>query len=151
MKPTEVRMMAKALVTIQEEKETESELERLKDVTLRLNLKTTRPSYVEWQENLHQFYQKKRSVLAQKWHVNKIRPREEGKIAETLQWLREELISMKSQDHALAMQLMQIRSQIQQVKLQKSCEEHRDLIEDKRYSLTEEIEDEKWAFATCQS
>ncbi|KAJ8036976.1 hypothetical protein HOLleu_17659 [Holothuria leucospilota] len=53
-------------------------------------------------------------------------------------------LAMKSQDHALAMQLMQLRSEIQQVKLQKSCEEHKDLIEDKRYSLTEELEDEKW-------
>lgn len=144
MKSNPVRMLTTDLVTIQEERETESELERLKDVTIRLNLKTTRPSYVEWRENLHQFYQKKRSVLAQNGISTKPDRERREQIAQTLAWLREELLAMKHQDHALAMQLMQLRSQIQQVKLQKSCEEHKDLIEDKRYSLTEEMEDEKW-------
>ena len=36
---------------------------------------------------------------------------------------------MKSQDHRLAVQLMRLRSEIQQLKLQKSCHEHRELID----------------------
>lgn len=132
------------LVTIVEEKENETELDRLKDVTARLNLKTTRPSYIEWRQNLHKFYQKKKEVLSQNGISVKSDNERREQVARTLEWLKEELLAMKSQDHALAMQLMQLRSEIQQVKLQKSCEEHKDLIEDKRYSLTEELEDEKW-------
>ena len=38
-------------------------------------------------------------------------------------------MEMKSQDHRLAIQLMRLRSEIQQLKLQKSCNEYRELID----------------------
>lgn len=82
------------LVTIVEEKENETELDRLKDVTARLNLKTTRPSYVEWRQNLHKFHQKKREVLSQNGISVKSDKERREKVASTLEWLKEELVSM---------------------------------------------------------
>jgi hypothetical protein len=47
---------------------------------------------------------------------------------------------MKTQDHMLAMQLMRLRADIQQIKLQKTSSEHRDLIDNSAYSVEEESE-----------
>lgn len=47
-------------------------------------------------------------------------------------------IAMKTQDHQLAMQLMKLRGEIQALKLQKTSDDHRELIEDARYSMVEE-------------
>lgn len=48
--------------------------------------------------------------------------------------------AMKTQDHRLAMQLMRLRADIQQIKLQKTSSEHRDLIDNSAYSVEEESE-----------
>ena len=52
---------------------------------------------------------------------------------------------MKAQDHQLAMQLMRLRGEIQALKLQKTSNEHQELIEDARYSMVEESEELKSA------
>ena len=53
--------------------------------------------------------------------------------------------AIKSQDHQLAMQLMKLRAEIQELKLQKTSNEHQELIEDARYSIVEENEELKSA------
>ncbi|XP_022083279.1 protein FAM167A-like isoform X2 [Acanthaster planci] len=114
--------------------EHEDELAKLKSMATRLRLSTRRPSYVEWCANLPKLRDLNGNLTAKKrcqdrsddWRTFKQR---RDCLEEKIQWVRNELIEMKSQDHRLAIQLMRLRSEIQQLRLQKSCHEHRELID----------------------
>ncbi|XP_038051465.1 protein FAM167A-like [Patiria miniata] len=137
------------LQTIHEDEESLTELDKLKSVTTRLHLTTTRPSIVEWKATLEKppFLQNgdcagdsddglRRCLEC----CEKTDAERKEALQRSIDWIKDELAAMKSQDHVLAMQLMRLRSEIQQLRLQRSISAHKELIEDAAYSMEEEIE-----------
>lgn len=150
------------LETITEHEEAAG-LDRLKTVTTRLRLTTRRPSILEWKANVKQTMLSPHLSPQSQLVMNGLNgdnidggdeDHQEGKseteertyeqrrahIEASLEWIRTELRAMKTQDHRLAMQLMRLRADIQQIKLQKTSSEHRDLIDNSAYSVEEESE-----------
>ncbi|XP_022103644.1 protein FAM167A-like [Acanthaster planci] len=138
------------LQTIHEDEECLTELEKLKSVATRLDLPTKRPSIVEWRATLDkppflqngncsdsddQFGLRRCLECCEKTEVER-----KEELQRSINWIKDELAAMKSQDHVLAMQLMRLRSEIQQLRLQRSITEHKELIEDAAYSMEEELE-----------
>lgn len=119
------------------------ELDKLKSMATRLRLKTRRPSYVEWCENLPKLRDLNNCNSSDGYHGKEdwktFKERRES-LDEKIQWVRKELIEMKSQDHRLAIQLMRLRSEIQQLKLITSCHQHQDLIDTAAMSAQEDRE-----------
>ncbi|CAI9719071.1 Hypothetical predicted protein [Octopus vulgaris] len=62
--------------------------------------------------------------------------RKEG-INNALGWIKTELEKMRDVDHTLATQLLSLRSEIQKLKLERSCENHQELLEDVKDELSE--------------
>lgn len=151
-------LMTRDLVTIKEDEEVAG-LNELKKMTTRLRLSTRRPSIMQWRENLTNF-QQNMALVKQAGLESDDSGEDEGdddvdrksddseiltddqerrkKVDDAIAWIRQELIAMKTQDHQLAMQLMKLRGEIQALKLQKTSDDHRELIEDARYSMVEE-------------
>ncbi|XP_054854216.1 protein FAM167A isoform X1 [Eublepharis macularius] len=61
-------------------------------------------------------------------------------IDEALNWLRKELMEMRLQDQQLARQLMRLRSDINQLKIEQTCHLHRRMLNDATYELEERDE-----------
>lgn len=126
-----------------------NDLSELKATTARLKLSTRRQSYVTWKD---QYLDTKKSVkpIVEDNHVNKtligdkIDVRDDGftedrknRINESLEWLRNELLEMRLQDQVLARQLLSLRHEIHKLKLQRSCAEHREMLEDVTMDIEE--------------
>uniref|UniRef100_H2ZHL8 Uncharacterized protein n=1 Tax=Ciona savignyi TaxID=51511 RepID=H2ZHL8_CIOSA len=54
--------------------------------------------------------------------------------------LRRDLVIMRIEDNKLARKLLDVRSELTQVRAQKSCEEHADMLDDVAIELEEEEE-----------
>ncbi|KAM4836778.1 protein FAM167A isoform 2-T4 [Thomomys bottae] len=73
-------------------------------------------------------------------------PRSMGKledfqsIDEALTWLRKELAEMRLQDQQLARQLMRLRGDINKLKIEQTCRQHRRMLNDATYELEERDE-----------
>ncbi|XP_041476138.1 protein FAM167A-like [Lytechinus variegatus] len=150
-------LITRDLGTIEEDEEVAG-LSELKKMTTRLRLSTRRPSIMQWRENLSNFQQNMALVrhsgldsdesdegcdddVDGKSDDSEILTDDQErrkKVDDAIAWIRQELIAMKSQDHQLAMQLMKLRGEIQALKLEKTNDEHRELIEGARYSIVEE-------------
>lgn len=126
-----------------------NDLSELKATTARLKLSTRRQSYVTWKD---QYLDTKKSVkpIVEDNHVNKtligdkVDVRDDGftedrknRINESLEWLRNELLEMRLQDQVLARQLLSLRHEIHKLKLQRSCAEHREMLEDVTMDIEE--------------
>ncbi|XP_071497035.1 protein FAM167A-like [Diadema antillarum] len=143
-------------------------LNELKKITTRLRLSTRRPSIMQWRENLSNFQENVGLLARSTSRSGTELPVDEPdmdtnsderydsddsaddqdrrkKIDDAIEWIKKELMDMKSQDHQLAMQLMKLRAEIHELKLQKTSDEHKELIEDARYSIVEESEELKSA------
>ncbi|XP_070534040.1 protein FAM167A-like [Ptychodera flava] len=111
----------------------------LKSMTTRLKLKTRRPSYIEWRAKLEKpslaYYTPDVATVSPKSHAER-----KEDIESAIEWLRRELIDMRSQDQSLARQLVQIHREIQRLRLEQSCEAHRDMIDEMQYTLEEQDE-----------
>uniref|UniRef100_A0A8C4WBZ5 Family with sequence similarity 167 member B n=1 Tax=Gopherus evgoodei TaxID=1825980 RepID=A0A8C4WBZ5_9SAUR len=103
-------------------------LDSVKALTAKLKLQTRRPSYLEW----------KARVQSQSWR-NGVK---EGAISslkedicgfatmdDALEWLRKELQEMQAVDHQLARQLMRLRGQIHQLKVEQVCHQHKEMLD----------------------
>ncbi|XP_013418041.1 protein FAM167A [Lingula anatina] len=135
-----------------QEQQQQGGLAELKAMTARLNLSTRRRSTVEWQEKHLQRGTKGKPNSVQNGlgtisedgvedsdHTAAPLSEAEQRISDALDWLREELTEMRSQDQDLARQLISLRHEIHQLKLQQSCNEHQEMLADAR----DELEDEK--------
>ncbi|XP_041361095.1 protein FAM167B-like [Gigantopelta aegis] len=116
-----------------------SDLAILKQTTARLNLSTRRPSFVAWRAQC---------VEAAENHAlpkpqlgmdggDRLTSERKERIDSALEWLRNELHEMRSQDQALARQLLTIRHDIHQLKLRRMSQEHRELLDDVQSELEE--------------
>ncbi|XP_007517293.1 protein FAM167A [Erinaceus europaeus] len=144
-------------------------LRSLKALTEKLRLETRRPSYLEWQARLEeQTWSGPRPPVLQGEHEEgglPLPPREARpcpplngstghhpeiqtmdrlhgfeNMDEALAWLRKELAEMRLQDQQLARQLMRLRSDIHQLKIEQTCDLHRRMLNDATFEMEERDE-----------
>lgn len=122
------------------------DMSRVRDLTARLNLATRRPSYLDWLNSIQSQSKEIGKVL--ELHPPKVL--EEGTLEEeitdesrkknlrsALNWLKTELQEMRQQDQQLARQLMQLRIELQRVRLLRSCNNHQALVDEVRNEAEE--------------
>ncbi|XP_029794498.1 protein FAM167A [Suricata suricatta] len=144
-------------------------LRSLKALTEKLRLETRRPSYLEWQARLEEQtwpFPRPAAEQGECGEKEPSSPRNEprqqappngsasrapgpqptGKlegfesIDEAIAWLRKELMEMRLQDQQLARQLMRLRSDINKLKIEQTCDLHRRMLNDATYELEERDE-----------
>ncbi|XP_040325811.1 protein FAM167A [Herpailurus yagouaroundi] len=144
-------------------------LRSLKALTEKLRLETRRPSYLEWQARLEEQTWPFPRPAAEQGECGEEEPsspqREPGQhaprnggasqaagpqpagklegfesIDEAIAWLRKELMEMRLQDQQLARQLMRLRSDINKLKIEQTCDLHRRMLNDATYELEERDE-----------
>ncbi|XP_054431902.1 protein FAM167A [Pteronotus mesoamericanus] len=143
-------------------------LRSLKALTEKLRLETRRPSYLEWQARLEEQAWPFPRPAAEQGGCGEEEPsppreprqhlppngsasqddgtRSTGKlegfenIDEAIAWLKKELMEMRLQDQQLARQLMRLRSDINKLKIEQTCDLHRRMLNDATYELEERDE-----------
>ncbi|XP_053489786.1 protein FAM167A [Ictalurus furcatus] len=140
-------------------------LSSLKALAEKLHLETKRPSHMEWRFQLESLRTKAletsvsvkeghiRSWSSLKWTkssldfpVNKPQrhPPERlkgfGSVTEALEWLRKELREMRVQDQQLALQLMRLHGDLNKLKIEQACKQHRKMLNDATFELEERYE-----------
>lgn len=114
-------------------------LEGVKAMANRLNLATRRPSYQQWRDlyigssGVPRFPDLSREDQAD----GKLTEERKDRINSALEWIKTELGQMRAVDHNLATQLLTLRNDIHRLKLERSCENHQDLLEDVKDELSE--------------
>ncbi|KAM9355861.1 protein FAM167A isoform 1-T2 [Pholidichthys leucotaenia] len=135
----------------------------LKALTEKLRLETRRPSYLEWKARLEadgiresgtgndsgkvepegKSAPPKQTALESEVIQHKM-PSHVLKgfenIDEALAWLRRELTDMRLQDQQLARQLIRLRSEINKLKIEQTCHQHRRMLNDATFGLEERDE-----------
>ncbi|XP_038627446.1 protein FAM167A [Tachyglossus aculeatus] len=124
-------------------------LRSLKTLTEKLRLETRRPSYLEWRGRLEG------SARPGPDSDSDPGPSPPGdqrpppasaplvgfqSVGEALGWLKKELAEMRVQDEQLARQLMRLRTDIHQLKIEQTCHLHRRMLNDATYGLEERDE-----------
>ncbi|XP_074018221.1 protein FAM167B isoform X2 [Numenius arquata] len=121
----------------------EENLDSVKALTAKLKLQTRRPSYLEWEAR----------VRGQPWgsrtpggtwgaEQSSGNPEDEqdssicgfASVEEALEWLRTEL-EMQAADQRLAQQLMRLRGQLHQLKVEQACHQHKEMLDDATFGL----------------
>ncbi|CAL1586345.1 unnamed protein product [Knipowitschia caucasica] len=143
-------------ITIEEAKsvedlDTDDHLDNLKALAQKLNLQTRRPSYLEWKARLDAKAPAEELPGSEQFPVENVMREKEGALSsemlqaynnidESLAFLRRELMDMRVQDQQLARQLMALRGDINQLKIEQTCHLHRRMLNDATYSLEERDE-----------
>ncbi|TFK13201.1 TMF-regulated nuclear protein 1 [Platysternon megacephalum] len=137
----------------EEESNSDTEnLDSVKALTAKLKLQTRRPSYLEW----------KARVQSQSWRngvtegaISSLKEEQGGEVFlegtpadvpsrsicgfatmdDALEWLRKELQEMQAVDHQLARQLMRLRGQIHQLKVEQVCHQHKEMLDNATFGL----------------
>ncbi|XP_041830957.1 protein FAM167A isoform X2 [Melanotaenia boesemani] len=135
----------------------------LKALTEKLRLETRRPSYLEWKARLEKESFKESGNAKYPIHVEPEGKRLTHKqtatnsdeiqqklpsgllkgfenIDEALTWLRRELMDMRLQDQQLARQLIRLRNDINMLKIEQTCHQHRRMLNDATFGLEEKDE-----------
>lgn len=63
-------------------------------------------------------------------------------LSDAIEWIKQELISLKEQDYDLARQLIRVRTELSHAKLKRSCSQHRALLEDATLDMELQRNDE---------
>ncbi|XP_017657446.1 protein FAM167B isoform X2 [Nannospalax galili] len=121
----------------EDEEDEEESLDSVKALTAKLQLQTRRPSYLEWTAR----------VQSQAWCRAQGKPGPGGPGAicgfdsmdSALEWLRREL-EMQTQDQQLAGQLLRLRAQLHQLKVDQACHLHQELLDEAELELELELE-----------
>ncbi|KAM5180203.1 protein FAM167B [Mantella aurantiaca] len=124
------------------------DLESVKALAARLKLQTRRPSYQEWTQRVQaRPWAKSKTVTQESLPSNKERDIPKNSVCgfssvdDALEWLRKELREMQALDHQLARQLMLLRSRISQLKIEQTCERHKEMLDDATFDLEDCDED----------
>ncbi|KAJ8275321.1 hypothetical protein COCON_G00099460 [Conger conger] len=130
----------------------------LKALAEKLRLETRRPSYLAWRAHLEErgsrglgAPQTLPGARQQEAPFSLGRPEPKptrpparlngfGNIDEALDWLRKELTEMRLQDQQLARQLLRLRGDIIELKIEQTCHLHRSMLNDATYGLEERDE-----------
>lgn len=127
----------------------DSDLDQVKKVTERLKLNPRRPSIVKWMsENQNGGFKRRTAKELARTDPgvddDRLRTLAVGdrfdSIGDAIQWIRNELIHLQTLDHQLARQLIGLRTEINRLKLHKSCTEHQALLDDVTLELEEQDE-----------
>ncbi|XP_038838726.1 protein FAM167A [Salvelinus namaycush] len=142
----------------------EDHLITLKALVQKLRLETRRLSYLEWKARLEAHSTKALIIPQQSTRDlakrQPVEPRESPltsgliwqhslpagvlrrfkNIDEAVGWLRKELKDMPLQDQQLAHQLMRLHSDINKLKIEQTCHQHRRMLNDATYGLEERDE-----------
>ncbi|KAL8619309.1 hypothetical protein ACOMHN_056953 [Nucella lapillus] len=124
---------------------TTSDMTRLRQMAERLCLSTRRPSVQQWQA---QFAESAQLPVLQDCGKSDVMGKNDGeggrwtaewteRINSALDWIKNELQEMRSQDQQLARQLLALRGDLHRLKLARSCEEHQDMLDDLHDELQE--------------
>ncbi|XP_076835236.1 protein FAM167A [Brachyhypopomus gauderio] len=141
-------------------------LSTLKALAEKLQLETKRPSPLDWRSQLET--QRARGPEASAVAVNEgplrawsslrwqksslscaVQPEQShspqsltgfGSVGETLEWLRKELREMHLQDQQLAHQLIHLHSDLNKLKIEQTCSQHRKMLNDATFELEERDE-----------
>uniref|UniRef100_F6WQF2 Uncharacterized protein n=1 Tax=Ciona intestinalis TaxID=7719 RepID=F6WQF2_CIOIN len=123
----------------------------LKELSNKLNLATRRPSVVQWKQNTPG-RPEKMAVLPETSNVpllvenpTKNENTEDvsaryRRVGQMFEKLRRDLVIMRIEDNKLARKLLDVRSEMNLVRAQKSCAEHADMLDDVTIELEEEEE-----------
>ncbi|XP_018422057.1 PREDICTED: protein FAM167B [Nanorana parkeri] len=118
------------------------DLESVKALAARLKLQTRRPSYQEWTQRVQaRPWAKTKTVTQESLPSNKEGDTPKNSVCgfssvdDALEWLRKELREMQALDHQLARQLMLLRSRISQLKIEQTCERHKEMLDDATFDL----------------
>ncbi|XP_022528752.2 protein FAM167A [Astyanax mexicanus] len=131
-------------------------LVRLKALAEKLQLEPRRPTHFDVRAQLETLRAKslEASVTAKEGQLQKSsltakhqgqrHPAESlkgfGSIGEALEWLRKELKEMRVQDQQLACQLMRLHSDLNKLKIEQTCNQHRKMLNDATFELEERDE-----------
>lgn len=121
-----------------------SHLNLLKEKTAKLNLSTRRPSYVTWKNECIEdsgrgikarlpSVRGEDSVNGNELTLNKRIDNIDG----ALVWIKQELLAMRTQDQDIARKLLSLRHEMNALKLQWSCDEHKEMLEEAQCDLEE--------------
>ncbi|XP_054854224.1 protein FAM167A isoform X2 [Eublepharis macularius] len=110
-------------------------LRNLKALTEKLRLETRRPSYLEWKAKLEELTWKSHPQPPEEDEE-----RQDKKLTAESVPPREAQMEMRLQDQQLARQLMRLRSDINQLKIEQTCHLHRRMLNDATYELEERDE-----------
>ncbi|XP_040016842.2 protein FAM167A [Gasterosteus aculeatus] len=145
-----------AVIPAEDDLPSDDHLLDLKALTEKLRLETRRPSYLEWKARLARSGKfpmqaepegqtvsgtetvGKSRVIQCKLPSGVLKGFEN--IDEALSWLRRELTDMRLQDQQLARQLMRLRGDINQLKIEQTCHLHRRMLNDATVGLEERDE-----------
>ncbi|XP_074657238.1 uncharacterized protein LOC141910399 [Tubulanus polymorphus] len=124
------------------------DMDKLKELTNRLNLVTRRPSYVQWKQQYidtpwASHWRSSADMETQKRSRKSLDEGRLRKLDENIDMLKQELSGMREQDRAMAKQLIEIRRRIYQFKLERSCDEHQEMLDDVQDELEELVETDK--------
>lgn len=110
------------------------EMSRLRDLTTRLQLTTRRPSFLDWAEVLKERGKRVGEALAthtptvmdgreedQEQEEELSMDRRKHNLQTAVDWVKKELTDMRQQDQQLAKQLLQLRVEVQRLRLLHSC------------------------------
>ncbi|KAK7487336.1 hypothetical protein BaRGS_00021425 [Batillaria attramentaria] len=113
------------------------DLSHVKATAIRLNLRTRRSSFLEWQAACA----RAPPQLPPSDDIkDRLTSERKERINDALDWLKTELTEMRSMDQHLARQLLSLRHDIHQLRLRRSCQLHRDLLDDVQSEFEEQEE-----------
>lgn len=121
-----------------------SHLNLLKEKTVKLNLSTRRPSYVTWRNEC--IVDSGRGIKARLPSVrgedsvngNELTlDKRIDNIDGALVWIKQELLAMRTQDQDIARKLLSLRQEMNALRLQWSCDEHKEMLEEAQCDLEE--------------
>ncbi|KAK6967700.1 protein FAM167A [Biomphalaria glabrata] len=109
-----------------------SDLKRVQETTEKLHLSPRRPSIMQWRQTYMESPDSPmlRTALNGDASDEGLTADRKERINSALDWLRNELQEMRSQDQTLARQLLSIRQDLHKLKLRRCTEQHQDLIDD---------------------
>ncbi|NXH14300.1 F167A protein, partial [Bucco capensis] len=122
----------------------EESLDSVKALTAKLKLQTRRPSYLEWEARVRgQPWKSWTPVGTPRAELGIGHPKDEqdasicgfATMEAALEWLRMELQEMQAADQRLAQQLMRLRAQLHQLKVEQACHQHKEMLDDATFGL----------------
>ncbi|KAF1567576.1 hypothetical protein FQV10_0005586, partial [Eudyptes schlegeli] len=122
----------------------EESLDSVKALTAKLNLQTRRPSYLEWEARVRgQPWRSRTPGGVQRAEQGSGHPDDEqdggvcgfASVESALEWVRTELREMQAADQRLAQQLMRLRAQLHQLKVEQACHQHKEMLDDATFGL----------------
>ncbi|KAM8998578.1 protein FAM167B isoform 1-T1 [Ara ararauna] len=122
----------------------EGSLDSVKALAAKLKLQTRRPSYLEWEARVRGQpwrTQTPGATRGAKKSTGHPEDQRDGGICgfatmeAVLEWLRMELQEMQAMDQRLAQQLMCLRAQLHQLKVEQACHQHKEMLDDATFGL----------------